>query len=365
MINQLVFENLKHRPVRTGLSVLAIGISVTLVLTIVGLSHGMLEDNARRARGIGADLWIRPGGMQLGTGGGSAPFNEKLVPAIEKFDHVTLATGTVIYPLQFPQSIQGIDFAKFDKLTGGVRFVKGGIFRKKEDIIIDSEYAEEKKLQVGSRIKLVEREWTVCGIIEPGKLSRIFLPLEVVQDFTGNAGKVSQIFLKVDDPASIAAVKAKLKETFPEYGILTLEEIVSLYSVDAIAPIKIFIRVIVGIAVVIGFAFVFLSMYTAVLERTREIGILKALGASPGYIMGILMRESALLALAGSILGIVFSYGTRELFRILIPASMQQKIMPDWWPIAAAIALGGAFLGTLYPSYRAAKQDAIEALAYE
>jgi putative ABC transport system permease protein len=81
--------------------------------------------------------------------------------------------------------------------------------------------------------------------------------------------------------------------------------------------------------------------------------------------MGILLREAGLLAICGAITGILFSYGTRALFQFLIPASMQQKIVPEWWPIAMLIALGGAVLGTLYPGFKAAKQDAIEALAYE
>ena len=115
----------------------------------------------------------------------------------------------------------------------------------------------------------------------------------------------------------------------------------------------------------IGFVFVFLSMYTAVLERTREIGILKALGASPGFIVGLLLRESMLLAVLGAITGIIFSFGTRYLFLMMIPASMQQKITPDWWPKVLLIAMFGALLGTLYPGLKAARQDAIEALSYD
>ncbi len=206
-----------------------------------------------------------------------------------------------------------------------MKFISGKPFSAPEDIIVDEDYAKEKNLHVGSRVKFLERQWTVCGIIESGKLSRIFLPLRVLQDLTSATGKVSQIYVKVDQPANILDVKANLIKQLPDYGVTTMEEAISLISVDNIPALRIFIRVIVGIAVVIGFFFVFLSMYTAVLERTREIGILKALGASPAYIMGILLRESALLAVAGAIAGIIFSYGTSAMFRVLIPASMQQK----------------------------------------
>jgi putative ABC transport system permease protein len=104
-------------------------------------------------------------------------------------------------------------------------------------------------------------------------------------------------------------------------------------------------------------------MYTAVLERTREIGVLKAIGASPGFILNVLLRETTLLAVLGSIIGILFTYGTRWVIATFTP--LIQAIVPDWWPIAAGIALVGALLGAAYPGLKAARQDAIEALSYE
>ena len=99
---------------------------------------------------------------------------------------------------------------------------------------------------------------------------------------------------------------------------------------------------IIVIAVVVGFLVVFLSMYTAVVERTREIGILKALGAKPFTILDILVREAIVLALAGCIIGIVLSFGTKAMITTLMPASLHVVNAPDWWPIAAAIAIGGS-----------------------
>jgi len=159
----------------------------------------------------------------------------------------------------------------------------------------------------------------------------------------------------------IVELKTKLKD----YQISSIEEFTSLISVNNIPMLQEFIGVIIGVGVLVGFLVVFLSMYTAVLERTREIGILKALGASPGYILSILMRETTVLAVAGSAFGIALSYGTRWLIRTVAPGSLIQAIVPEWWPIAAAVALVGAWLGAAYPGMKAARQDAIEALAYE
>jgi putative ABC transport system permease protein len=144
-----------------------------------------------------------------------------------------------------------------------------------------------------------------------------------------------------------------------------MDEFVSMFSVEKVGGLSAFIGVIIGLSVVIGFLVVFLSMYTAVLERTREIGILKALGATPAFVLGILLRETFVLALAGSALGILFSYVTRWLLVVLVPASLSQHIVPGWWPIAGGIALAGAMLGSAYPGWRAARQDPIEALSYE
>jgi putative ABC transport system permease protein len=144
-----------------------------------------------------------------------------------------------------------------------------------------------------------------------------------------------------------------------------MEDYVSLFSPGHVPGLKQFIAVVIGLGVVVGFLVVFLSMYTAVLERTREIGVLKALGASPGLILNILLRETALLAIAGSILGIALAYATRALIASLMPGTLIQAIVYVWWPIATALALVGALLGAVYPGLKAARQDAIEALAYE
>jgi putative ABC transport system permease protein len=106
-------------------------------------------------------------------------------------------------------------------------------------------------------------------------------------------------------------------------------------------------------------------MYTTVLERTREIGILKALGAAPADILGILIRETVVLAAGGWATGVAMSFGTNWAVNRFVRANLQSQITFDWWPYALAIAMGAALLGALYPGLRAARQDAIEALSYE
>ena len=101
-----------------------------------------------------------------------------------------------------------------------------------------------------------------------------------------------------------------------------------------IPALKGFIIVIMGIGVVIGFAVVCLSMYMAVLQRTREIGILKSLGGSKGFILGIILTEAFMLGIGGTILGIIMSYGAYWLIHTLVPASLPMVIVYEWWWIA-------------------------------
>jgi putative ABC transport system permease protein len=171
--------------------------------------------------------------------------------------------------------------------------------------------------------------------------------------------------VKLDDPARTNEMVSELRGVLKDYRINSMEEFTSLYSVSNVPMLKEFTWVVIGVGVLVGFLVVCLSMYTAVLERTREIGVLKALGASPGYILNILLRETVVLAIAGSILGILLSYVTRFVIHNLVPSSLIQAIIPEWWPIAAAIAVVGALLGALGPGLKAARQDAIEALAYD
>jgi putative ABC transport system permease protein len=365
LTNKLVLENLRHRPVRTLLSVIAVGVQVTMMLTLVGVSRGMLEDTTRRAQGVGADIMIKgPNSSLMSFSAANLP--EKAVDYFRERPHVTGAFGTIIQSVGGIDTITGVNLDEFSRMSGGFKYLKGGPFRTPDDVIVDEYYAKQKKLSVGSVLNLVGRAWHVVGIVEPGKMAHVVVPLKSLQE-QSNPGKISQVWLKIEDPDAVQKVIAELKAT-PElanYGIWSVRELTSLYSVDSVPALKAFIYVVVGLSVVVGFLVVFLSLYTAVLERTREIGILKALGASPAYIVGMLMRETAMLALIGWVLGIGFSYLTRWIIMTLIPASLPQIIVFSWWPISGAIALSGALLGAMYPGLKAARQDAIEALSYE
>ena len=346
---------------RTLLSIVAIGVEVTLILTLVGLSYGVLDDMKTRSKGTGADIIIRPPESSGFTFSLTMP--EKIVAVVRAQPHVTMATGAFVKYIDSFNSVTGIHIDEFNAMSGGLQVIKGRMFQNPDDIVVDEVYAKQKHLAPGSIIDLAH-PWRVSGIVEQGKLSRTFADISSLQRLFSGVDLVSAIYVKLDDPANTPAVKEALLKQLDTYKVDSIEDFVSLFSTNSVPYIEDFTRVVIGVAVLIGFLVVCLSMYTAVLERTREIGILKALGASPGYILGILLRETIGLALTGTVLGILMTYGTRSLMGIFNP-SMPQEIVPHWYLRVAAIALGGAIVGALYPGLRAARQDAIEALAYD
>jgi putative ABC transport system permease protein len=363
-INKYIVSNLSHRPVRALLSILAIAVEVTMILTLVGVSYGTLDATARRARGAGADILIRPPGSSA-IGLSTAPMTDKLVPMLAKEPHVAVATGTVVQPLAGLDTITGLDLVQFGKMSGGFHFLQGGPFQKKDDMLVDEYYAREKHLHVGDTIHLSDHDWHLAGIFESGKLTRIAVELPVLQQLTGNPNHLSQIYLKLDDPSRAQEVVIELRKKLPNYPIYTMEEFTSMLSISSVSLLRNFIGVVIGVAVIVGFIVVYMAMYTAVLERTREIGILKALGASSATILGVLLKETLVLALSGIIAGIALTYGTQWCMHHLVPSSLVQETVYGWWPISGAIAIAGALLGAVVPAMKAARQDVTEALAYE
>jgi putative ABC transport system permease protein len=364
LLNKLIFANLGHRPIRTLLSVLAIAVEVTMILTLVGVSRGTLDQSAQRARGVGADVWIRPPGSSA-IGLSTAPMSDKIPALLMQEPHVTFAMGTMVQPLSGFDTIMGVDLDDFTRLNGGFHYLEGGPLVNANDMIVDEYYARQKSLHVGDPVNMMNHDWRLVGIFESGKLARVCVKLHVLQELTANPGRLSQIFIKVDDPKQAQAVVDQLRAKYPGYQIYTMEEFTSMLSISNVGMLRSFIAVVIGVAVVVGFIVVFMAMYTAVLERTREIGILKAVGGSSALILNILFRETLALALLGSVTGIALTYGTQWLMAHVFRAFLVQETVYGWWPISTGIAVAGALLGAIVPGVKAVRQDVTEALSYE
>jgi putative ABC transport system permease protein len=368
-MNKMILANLVHRPIRSIISIIAVAVEVTLILMIVGLALGILDDNRSRQVGIGADLTVRPpNSSNLGAFGG-APVPARIADILRKQPHVVAVSPMVLQVVSTTniEVINGTDLDSFQAVGGPLRYLSGGPFEGPDDMIVDDVYAASSKVHVGDHVTVLNHTFRICGIIPHGRGARRFIPLTTMQELIGAQNKASMFYVKLDNPLNTDAVVAQLK-TIPgmeNYNILSINQWLSATSADNIPGLNIFIRVVIGIAVIIGFIVIFQSMYTAVMERTREIGILKSLGASKSYIVRVVLRETLLLAIAGIIVGILVSAVGRVGLIHRFPTIRILPINLKWALYATAIAIGGAMLGAIYPAFKAAQKDPIDALAYE
>jgi putative ABC transport system permease protein len=369
----MVFANLVHRPLRTLISVFAISIEVTLILLIVGLCMSMLNDNANRQKGIGFDVMVSPPGSSFFTGITGAPVSIKVADVLRKIPHVTAVAPIVMHFIttKNPEVIDGIDLNpnspnNYDKMGRPFQYLAGGPFLGPYDMIVDDLFAESNHAKVGDHFDVLNQSFRVCGIVEHGKGARRYLPIETLQDLLGSAGKASMFYVRTDKPENAAAVVASVKEVpgMEQYVARSLAEYASLMTVNNIPFLATFFNIVIGISLTIGFIVIFQSMYTAVMERTREIGILKSLGATRLYILNVVLRESLLLAIGGVLLGLILTGFASMAINYKFP--LHRMVWDSHWVLRATIlAIVGALLGGLYPALRAAQKDPIEALAYE
>jgi putative ABC transport system permease protein len=367
-MNKLVIANILHRPLRSLISVTAVAIEVIMILSIVGIFMGMLNDQKQRTNGIGADLILWPSNASYMNGVGGAPMPAKNAEALRRLPHVAVASP-VIQHLSTKGSIEiiyGVDYATFNALKRFV-FKEGGPFKGPYDAIIDDILASSNKgYHVGGDITIMDHTFRITGIVEHGKGGRKLIPIDTMGELIGAEGKASVFYIKCDDPANMDEVVREIHATkgLEDSPVQTIDEWLLTMTPDKLPGFNIAIRVVTGIAVIVGFLVIFQSMYTAVLERTREIGILKSLGSSKLTIVTVVLRETAVMAVAGVLLGILGTYGVRLMLLRVFP-TQHFEISGHWLTQAAIIAFVGAIFGALYPAVMAARKDPIDALAYE
>jgi putative ABC transport system permease protein len=363
-MNKLVVGNLVHRPLRSIISCLAIAIEVIMILSITAILMGKLDGFKTRQNGIGMDILVRPNSASNLIGMSPAGASIKVAEILDRIPHVAVAAPVNVQITGALDTIYGIDFKSFNDLLP-FTFLSGTSFQGPDDVILDDYAAAGKK--VGDTISILNHPFRICGIVEHGKGGRKFVPITTMGALSGTEGKATMFYLRTEKPPQYQQdVKQAIIATpgMSTYTVVTADEYLSSISPDRLPGFNIGLRVVIGIAVIIGFLVIFQSMYTAVMERTREIGILKSMGASRTYIVGIVLRETGLLAAVGIILGIVASFALSAGLEARFPTLDFVINLPYVWK-AIVIAFAGALLGALYPALKAASKDPIDALSYE
>jgi putative ABC transport system permease protein len=366
MMGEIIARNLLHRPLRTLIGVIAVAVEVALVVLIVGLTSGLLTETAKRIEGIGADIMLQPPAASIFLGFSGSPMPIKIGDKLEQMKYVQAVAPAL---LQFNSTggvevIYGIDKKRFHEVSGGFVFLQGHDMEGPDDLLVDDWAARAKNLKVGDTYNLLNHDWHVAAIIEHGKGARLFVPLDTLQDLVGAHDKASIFLLKCTRPEHTEDVMDEIRSALPGYTVRPLKDFLSLMTSTNIPGLETFIHAMISLAIAIGLLVIFLTMYTTVIERTRDIGVLKSLGANRAFIVRTLLTESAAICTLGVGAGVALSYAARAAFLAGFP-TLSILITPDWVLRAAGIALFGAILGASYPAWLASRKDPVEALSYD
>jgi putative ABC transport system permease protein len=367
MMNKMVVANLVHRPTRSFIATSAIALEVVMILMVVALFYGLLNGSKESQLGVGADLMVMPPGASSVIGLTGAPIPIKVGDKLRQVPHVVSAVPAVWWFTSKPlEIIYGIDVESYDTLPPKFHYLSGGPFQGPYDVIVDDYFAGMNHVKVGDKIPILAHDFRISGIVPHGKGCRKCLPLATLQDLVSAEGHASVFYIKVDDPANAGQVEKAIDEIpgMEKYSVRSMPEFLSTMTPDNLPGFDLAIKIVIGVAMVVGFLVIFQSMYTAVMERTREIGILKSLGASKWYIVNVVLRETLLLAVVGIVAGIIISMVTRRVIMFEKPV-LRLFWSNEWVLRATLIAIVGALAGALYPAFKAAQRDPIDALAYE
>src|SRR6266550_5223988 len=360
---QLLWGNITARPLRAFLNILAITIQVFLVLMIVGLTTGVVSEWGKRVEGVGADILVQPPNSSMFLAFSRAVMPESLADKVAQLPGVdeVAPTLTLMDQKNFVL-VYGIDFQRFNALSRGFLFRAGKPFEGASEAIADDIVAQSKHLKVGDKVTLLNHEFTICGIVAHGKGARYFIPLKTAQDIAGADQRVSMLYVR--SKGDIEATREQILSVAPGNGVKSMAEYTTLMNSSNLPELKPFIRTMVGLGMVISFLVVLLNMHTMVMERTREIGILKALGSSRMDIVRLFLGETLVLALIGGASGIAVTFLAEAILKETTP-TLQILITPGWLLGSLMLAVAGAAAGAVYPAVRASGCDPVVALAYE
>ncbi len=411
----LPLANILHYRLRSVLSALGIGIGICMLVTLSGLARGTLSEIGDRWEAVDADLIVYPKewGENLVTIYGIG-LSDRYVDIIrdKRGDVVQRVVPVFLAQMKLggqEQTIAGVDGEQWATLTGGRAIREGqmydqcGVFtrwmvearkqgsnegegstqpaevadeqaalvremadRGGMDIVIDSRLAAKGRYEVGQMVTSAGREWRISGIVPAGAMARVYMPRRTAQYLFGFGGinKSTLLFVKLKAGADLDSSAIAIANLDPHHlevipvrqyrGLLEKKFGVMFRYIDAVN----------GIAMVISFLFIMVTLYMMVLQRTREIAILKSCGADRWFILRQVVDESMILTGAGTAAGIGLSFLAAWAVEKFAPL-YTVTITWQWIAVAVAVAVAGSLVSALYPAWRAMRVDMVEALTLE
>jgi putative ABC transport system permease protein len=359
----LPLANIMARKVRTAISVLVVGVGVALFLVLVGLT-GMLHEIANRTTNVDANIMVMPASGPAILLGGGLPADKvearlRAIPGVREAIPVQCWAVNMAGRDQNVFSIRPEDwrfFAKPDSIVEG-RPLQGGL-----EMVIDTRLQKAGGYTLGQTIERLNHTFTIVGIAREGVAGRVFMPIDTLSECLQQESRRATFFyVKTDGPDAVEPVCKAVADL--KLMAFTLDEYYGRLS-NIMGDMHLVIGGVVTVSGFVCFLVILLTVYTMVIERTREIGILKGIGASRLQIFGLILAEAGLICAAGILTGFLLTWGGRAFILHLQPL-WTVDVPAVRFAYAAVLAAVGTFLGALHPALRAARQDPVESLRYE
>ncbi len=365
MIFSLVSSNLRHRPVRTIVSAVGISLGIVLMLINVGLVRGSEDSRGRRESNVKAELMFWREFSLTSNSALSLPVQYGLKMTEISGVAETTPVGQHVQSSDFGIGIdlvEGIEYDSYARLSG-ISMLEGKPLVGEYDVIVDQEFQKTRKVKVGDTLQIFNRPFTISGIYGPeAGTARFKVRLDTMQKQLVAPERCTFLYIKCANAADQEKVAKTIGDTLPGNTVIFVRDLPAIHS-KGIPALKTFLRLVVTLAILVSVVFVFLTMYTTIAERKREIGILKSLGASKFWIVRVIQTEALVICAAGVGFGYLLAFLVN--LGILKFTSLHTLIEARWLVIAALVSFASALAGSLYPAWRAASIDPVESLSYE
>lgn len=353
---QLTLKNLTRRPVRTVLTIMGIGVGIGAVVALLGLAWGLSKGWTDAYKVRGTDLVVRnsAGGLL------AQPFDAHVIDEVRKSPYVDLAANMLTELLSVENSpmvvVSGREWGSY--LWDNLDVVEG---RKPKDpgekaVVLGTLAAELLEKKIGDTVTIEVEDFTVVGIVDARAVvenGSIFINLETLQNVMQKENRVNFINIRLKDRMADPAPAIKmLTDALPQYKVTTAAEMTA--QNDGVRTFEAMNWATSIVALLVGVFGVMNTMFMSVFERTREIGVLIALGWRRARILRMIIYESLALCAAAGVLGVLF--GIALLKAMSQTHWMQGKLEPyfglDLIGLALALAICVGLLSGLYPALR-------------
>ena len=363
----MTVRNLWRRRTRTLLTALGIGVGIAAIVALSGIVQGFMASFTDMIFGSQIDLMaLEADASDMGYSAIDERVGARMaaLPAIESVSGVAFTfTSTDDMPLLIIMGYHPRQFA-----IRHLKIVEGEPLAARRQAIVGRQAAETMNLKVGDTIRLLDSAFRVAGIFESGtswEEGSVIIGLQEAQTLAGKPHQVGLFAIKLRDPKQAEAVQKMLNANFPEVEVSRSSDFAE--NLPDMERMDKSMGQIFFVAVFIGGVGMLNTMLMSVLERTREIGVLRALGWRRRQVVGMILQEALALGLVGGLcgilLGMALAWGVGQI--PLLGDMFKAQYKPELFVQVLAIALVTGASGGLYPAWRATRLRPIEALRYE